>query len=411
MIDGDAFASLIAPVSAETFFADFFERDALHVARGDADYFAWLYDVGAVEDALALGADAPEHFSLVKHGESEITPAQLTSERNAPPDGTGRKPARYFALDPRNVFAAFADGFTLNIKDAGAFDPRLAQLCNRIQTHVGFYAQANVYFTPAGAQGFDIHYDTHDTLIAHIEGTKSWAIYEPVVPLPLEIQPFSKSRHEGRLGPPRIVRLEAGDSLYIPRGFPHHATSGEQRALHLTFALSPVRVADLLDAVVRLATLGDVELRRALPPGWQHDPAFAARFSERLAQLLPRAIVPERIPPAAELAYNDLFAAGRTVAAGTFDALAALESLASESRLTLRGDALYQVRDRGERLDLGLATTVIAVPASARAAIQRLIEGPATFGELARLMEADSARALVRTLVIEGLLLVDASFE
>jgi hypothetical protein len=53
---------------------------------------------------------------------------------------------------------------------------------------------------------------------------------------------------------------------------------------------------------------------------------------------------------------------------------------------------------------------VIAVPASARAGIQRLIEGPATFGELARLVQANSARALVRTLVIEGLLLVDASF-
>jgi hypothetical protein len=36
----DAFGSLVSPVPSATFFERFFERDVLHIARGEADHFA-----------------------------------------------------------------------------------------------------------------------------------------------------------------------------------------------------------------------------------------------------------------------------------------------------------------------------------------------------------------------------------
>jgi hypothetical protein len=396
-MEDDAFGVLVAPIGTEAFLRDSFERDVVHIARDDPARFAWLYDVRCVEDALALGAGAPDHFAMIKHGVAELPAARLTGQRNAPPGQPAGKPARFGEIDPRNVLAAFADGYTLTIKDAGAFRPALARLCNRIEAQLGFFAQANAYFTPANAQGFDIHYDTHDTLIVQLEGAKDWAIYDPLVELPLALQPFAKQRHDGRLGPSRHVRLAPGDSLYIPRGYPHHAASAERRSLHLTFALSPTRVIDLLEALVRLAALGDVELRRGLPPGWQRDPAFAARFSAQLGEVLPRALVPERIAAAAELTGNDLLAATRTIAASTFDALDALATLAPGTRIALRDDAPFELRDRGERLDLVLA----------RAAFALLTAGGTTFGEIARVLPGDLATAFVRALTIEGLLRID----
>ncbi len=407
-MSGGAFDALIAPVSRAAFFATTFEREPLHVARNDPAAFAWLYDLTCVEDALVLGAAAPEHFTLIKHGAPALTAQALTGERTAPREHPSHKPARFFALDPRRVLAAVADGYTLTISDASTFHPALARFCNRIQADLGFFVQANAYLTPAGAQGFETHYDTHDTLIVQLEGAKTWAIYAPVLPLPLELQPFSAARHAGRLGPPRTIGLAPGDSLYLPRGFPHHAAATEQRSLHLTFALSPTRVVDLLDALVRLAALGDVELRRALPPGWQRDPTFATSFSARLAELVPRALVPERIGPAAELVANDLLAATRTVAAGTFAALDATASPAPATRLSLRDDAPFEVRDRGERLDVVLATSVIALPGETRAALARLAIGPATFAEIAATLPAANATEFVRTLVLAGILSVDA---
>jgi ribosomal protein L16 Arg81 hydroxylase len=401
----DAFAFLIAPVTGTDFFERYFERDVLHVARGDAAYFANLYSVACVENALVIGASAPDHFALIKN--DVVTHEDMTSERSVVRFRSARKAARPL-LDPRSVLAAFADGHTLNITDATTFHPPLAQLCNRIQSQLGFYTQANVYFTPARAQGFAIHYDTHDTLIVQIEGQKDWRVYDPVVPLPLEMQPFSKAAHDGKLGTPRTIRLEAGDSLYIPHGFPHDAMTAEQRSLHITFALAPMRVVDLLDSLTQLAALGDVELRRALPPGWQRDPTFAARLSARLAQLMPRALSPERIPLAAELAQNELFAATRTTAAGTFETLAAFERLGPDSCLRLRADTPFQLRERRDRLDIVLAAKVVSVPASARAAFARLEAGPATFAELETYLPAETGTSFVRTLVVEGLVSIDA---
>ena len=79
----DAFQQLIAPVLTTTFFEQYFEREVLHIARNDATYFAQLYSVRCVEDALTLGADTPDRFALIKHRSPEITREQMTSDRSA----------------------------------------------------------------------------------------------------------------------------------------------------------------------------------------------------------------------------------------------------------------------------------------------------------------------------------------
>jgi len=404
-VDDDAFGRLIAPITTAAFFERYFEREVLHVARGDAAAVAALYAVADVENALILGANEPDHFALIKTGAEALAVDAFTSSRSVVRNRTARKASRAL-VDPRAVLDAFARGYTLNIKDASAYQPALALVCNRIQTQLGMYVQANAYFTPPRAQGFELHYDTHDTLIVQIEGEKAWRIHEPVVPLPLEIQPFSAAAHEGKIGTPREFTIRAGDALYIPHGFPHDAQTAERRSLHLTFAISPIRLIDLVESLVHLGALGEPALRAALPPGWQRDPGFAARTSAQLAGLLPRAIASERIPLAAELAFNELFGATRTTAAGAFDTLAAFESLATASKIRLRDDTPFQLRDRGERLDIVLAGKVVTIPALARAAFARLQTGPVTFGELDALVPDGLGRTFVRTLVMNELVWV-----
>jgi len=402
----DAFGSLIAPVTTAAFFAHTFEREVLHVARGDAAAVAGLYAIGDVENALILGANEPDHFALIKAGAEALASEEFTSARTVVRNRAARKASRAL-VDPRAVLDAFARGYTLNIKDASAYHPPLALLCNRIQTQLGMYVQANAYFTPPRAQGFDIHYDTHDTLIVQIEGEKAWQVHAPVVPLPLEIQPFSAAAHAGKLDTPREYLVRAGDALYIPHGFPHCAKTAEQRSLHLTFAISPIRLVDLMDAAIQVAALADPALRAALPPGWQTDPAFAARASAQLAALVPRAIAPERLPLAAEFAFNDLFGSTRTTAAGGFDTLAAFERLGGDARIRVRDDSPIHVRDRGERLDLVLAGKVVTIPALARAALARLRSGPATFAEVDALVPDGLGRTLLRTLVLNELVFIE----
>lgn len=401
----DALGALIAPVDSDVFFADSFERDVLHVARDDANYFRWLYGVTCVENALTVGADNPETFALHKHGAPDLARDAFTSERAAVRPRGGR-PARSI-VDPRRVLAAFADGYTLTIKDAGALHPPLGRVCNRIAAERDVHVHANAYFTPPGSQGFATHYDTHGTLIAQITGSKDWCVYAPIVTLPTERQPYEPGLHDGKLGTPRQIRLDAGDSLYIPHGFPHHATASHERSLHLTFAIAPLRMIDVLDALVQLAARDEPELRRALPPGWHRDPTFAAHVHDRLAAILPRAIDRTRVQVAAERAFNDFFAATRTTADGTFDTLAAFEHLRPASRLRIRDDTPFALRERADRLDIVLAAQVVSTPVSAQAAFARLASGPAHFAEIEAALPPDDAREFVRTLVLAGLISIE----
>jgi hypothetical protein len=280
---------LLAPVSLETFVHEHWERLPLHVARNAPSYFNDLYAVADIEESLVGGARDLERFALVRAG---IPQAALDSYVIASPPIRGKSTGKAAIehIDQRKVVGLFERGYTLVIKDAGLLSARLQRTCNRLQTDLGAYVGANVYFTPPGAQGFEIHHDSHDTLTVQIEGSKTWRIYEPVIGLPLESQPLHAGVTRPQLTLHREVTLTAGDTLYIPRGYAHEAVAAADRTLHVTFALAPARVIDLLHTTIDVAAAGNVALRRALPFGWQVDPAFAAsrRSRHRLPATSPR---------------------------------------------------------------------------------------------------------------------------
>jgi lysine-specific demethylase/histidyl-hydroxylase NO66 len=95
-----------------------------------------------------------------------------------PAKSTGRPAVEH--IDQHKVIGLFEQGYTLVIKDAALLSARLQRACNRLQNDLGAYVGANVYFTPPGTQGFELHHDSHDTLTLQIEGTKTWRAYEPV---------------------------------------------------------------------------------------------------------------------------------------------------------------------------------------------------------------------------------------
>ena len=277
---------MLAPHNTAEFFAQHFEKLPLHVERNDPAYFADVYSIADVEDSLVVGAREPENFALVKAGSPEVSEDDFTYERPSVRWRlTGKGPRRW--IDARKVISYFADGYTLIIKDAALFSARLQRFCNYLQRDLMAFAQPNVYFTPPSAQGFQVHHDTHDTLTAQVVGEKTWRIYEPIIQLPLESQPFHSGTKVEGLKLLDEVRLLAGDTLYIPRGFPHEAKTSDSVSLHCTFALAPVRVTDVMDLALRIAGDQDVELRHALPPPssrkkiWQRDWASSSNRASR----------------------------------------------------------------------------------------------------------------------------------
>jgi len=396
---------ILAPTSVETFESTIFEREMLHVARRDAAYHAGVFDVAELEDILAVGARERDRFALIRTGEPALALDVFSLERRAARARDTLKPA-VNAIDPRVISVAFAQGYTLLVKDAAAFSARLGRLCLALQTEFGFPVQANVYFTPPSAQGFDLHHDTHDTLILQIEGTKTWSVYEPAVELPLESQPFSAASHGKNPKLIREVTLQAGDTLYLPRGFMHNGATSAERSLHVTLALLPTRAIDVVDAMLRFIALADPELRRALPFDWATDPDFPQTFAKFVTERLAGAWNPGRAHGARILALQEMFAATRVDVRGAFDAIAKLAA-ANENTVFRLAGSVPAVAITGNPPTVYVAGKTLTFPAECADALQRLVRGPATFAELAALFPNGDAGPFITTLAAEGVLVTD----
>jgi ribosomal protein L16 Arg81 hydroxylase len=114
------------------------------------------------------------------------------------------------------LYQLFQEGATIALSFLDTVIPSLADFCRSLETEFTFPFQANVYLTPARAQGAKPHCDTHDVFVLQVTGSKKWTIYGTPVELPPSEQDFDPSVHE--LGAPTLeFELNTGDLAYIPR--------------------------------------------------------------------------------------------------------------------------------------------------------------------------------------------------
>ncbi|WP_422774762.1 cupin domain-containing protein [Plantactinospora sp. WMMC1484] len=172
-------------------------------------------------------------------------------------------------LDER-VLALYADGATLVLQGLHRTWPPLIDFTRELSLLLGQPLQVNAYLTPPGNQGFATHYDTHDVFVLQVDGHKHWQVHEPVLPDPLERQPWGGRADEVAAvadGPAALdVLLGPGDALYLPRGWLHSARAQDESSLHLTVGVRAVTRYAMVEALLDLAA-EDPRLRASLPFG------------------------------------------------------------------------------------------------------------------------------------------------
>lgn len=165
----------------------------------------------------------------------------------------------------------FADGATLVLQGLHRLWAPLIDFTGRLGAELDRPLQVNAYLTPPSSQGFATHYDTHDVFVLQVEGAKRWIIHPPVLPDPLERQPWGGRADEVAAtadGEPALdVVLRPGDALYLPRGWLHSARTEAGRSLHLTIGIRGLTRYALVEELLGLAT-ADARLRATLPYGF-----------------------------------------------------------------------------------------------------------------------------------------------
>ena len=161
----------------------------------------------------------------------------------------------------------YLDGKTMVWNTVGNLWPFAAALDRAWTSFFGMTVMGNAYVTPRGAQGFPPHADHQDVVICQLYGRKTWRLYDMPHALPFGHQTYGKptTKYEPakRIRPKLTVEfsLEAGDVLYVPRGWIHDCETGDEApSAHWTLSLvaEAVTWGRLLD-MEHMTTMGDAD--------------------------------------------------------------------------------------------------------------------------------------------------------
>ena len=385
---GDALALTLEPVSATTFLDEYWELRPLVIPRAERRRFTYLLDVPDIERLVCETGIRMPAFRLVKDG-SPLPPSDYT-------DDIPWRPGSFSQIaSVERLAAEFAAGATLVLQALHLWWPAVAVYCRGLEVRLGFPVQANAYLTPPAAQGFAVHHDTHDVFVLQVAGRKRWRLYEPRLELPLKDQRWSPDL--GDVGTPvDDFTLEAGDTLYVPRGWPHEAETSNDEALHLTIGLHPPTRMDALRAALE-GCADDVEFRRSV--------GAEGELPDHLIERLAGRLRPDEV---ARRARRRFVAGRRPILHDGFAQLRALERLTEDAQLERRPTVIFELDHDPTGVALLFEGKEVRLPAKAAAAVDAVAEsaGAFTAAELPGPLDEQGRLVLVRRLVREGFLRV-----
>lgn len=273
------FENFLSPVSSDEFFANYWERDRLHVSRGRSDFY----------DSVFSMQDIDRWLGSAKTNEADAVVLAAPVGANS-----GKKQCRPSEIGMGEIYALFSKGYSLVLNHLEETWPPVARLRDMLgETFCGNIG-INVYLTPLGSQTFPVHVDNHDVFVLQIFGSKMWRLHE------FEQLPIMRLDYRRDLNFPdywsdpgcapvlQELFLNTGDLLYIPRGMPHCAIARDEPSLHLTVSINPLYWTDFLKAAVEQACFSASSLRLALPPRFVTDPnvreAMRTKFDKALSE-------------------------------------------------------------------------------------------------------------------------------
>src|SRR3712207_2048937 len=280
------FAELLAPVTPEQFFAEYYDRKPLHV-RGGAAKFASVLSWRQINRLLDMThVWSAQSLKLVMDGNA------------VPPD---QYCARALSRDNEQVMQPVAAklrewvgrGASLVMNDVDSLTPGLRAVSDALEGAGLGKAQANVYISWQSHKAFPAHYDTHEVWAVQVEGEKTWNVWEGRADHPIGHPVFrsqTQAHHERAKGALRAkVHMRPGDLLYLPRGWYHDALAEAPASVHVAYGVHAPLGMDLMNVLLERA-LHDAEFRRPLP---RQDGSAAARFAltSRAGQLDRKSVV------------------------------------------------------------------------------------------------------------------------
>ncbi|MCP5150342.1 MAG: hypothetical protein H6983_09680 [Ectothiorhodospiraceae bacterium] len=371
---------LLGDLAPERFIGEHLDREPMHAE-------------GAAAGVELLTVDA---FERMVRGPTLLGRCELQVRRADQPDIR-------LATTPAEASEALSQGHVLHVNTLERVldgEHPIARLAGAL----GDWLQAplrgiSVFLGTGGAQGLPLHHDDEDIFTFQLAGRKRWRLYprrNPKVPSEASGEPGQAFAQ---------VTMSPGDTLYLPRGFPHEVTCLDGPALSLGIAFRAADWSELMLGALAEVAVDDPALwAGAPPPGVALDESVVARKRAALhaavdrldatrlrAALARRRQGRRRAPAAGRLTFVQAMLADR------INLQTPLQVVDRGGlRLVDRGDRVILVHGQGEPL---------AAPVKAREALVVVVEstGPFRPRDLGERLDIAGRLALARKLVRMGI--------
>ncbi|MEH1782276.1 MAG: cupin domain-containing protein [Nostoc sp.] len=387
------FDKLIFPIKTNVFFSDYWEQQPLIVTREERDYYSQILSIKQIESLIYSRRRDATQIRVINQSQSyfQNSTSQINSDN-------------IFGIN--EIYNAYYQGNTITLNQLQYSCEPIAILCRNLEKLFHFQVNASIYLTPKQAQGIVPHYDTHDVFILQIEGSKIWHIYDYFCCLPLakDRQPVPADQL-----PPRLheVCLNAGDLIYIPRGYVHEALTSESSSLHLTIAIHPLRLSDLITSAINLASKDCVSLRKSLPIGFFNNKEQVGILTHQFKELLDKITTEINIEDVIDDLAEDLLAKLEPLPDGHFAQIDRLQNLDINSILRKRDGIICHILKKGDSVSIYFPGNHVSAPSFIEPALRFIAETEEFYvNSIPGNISDESKLVLARRLVKEGLLTI-----
>ncbi|MDP3274595.1 MAG: cupin domain-containing protein [Deltaproteobacteria bacterium] len=378
-------------MSTTQFFAEHWERSALHIRSQNRDRFAALMSTSQLDTMLTT--------LHPKHPEVSLIDASLRRETSQYAYESG-------LIDLLALFRFFDEGSTILWSSFELRHAALALLCRKLERELGHRTQTNVYFTPANSQGFRAHYDNHDVLVLQISGRKKWLLYDTPLHLPYPDELFDPETIKPGAISAEFV-MEPGDVLYVPRGLMHDARAVDEESLHATVGIMARSWADAFEEVLSLAASRDPAFREALPPGFHRDGFDSREASAKYTTLL--GALPNLVgfDELREVMADEILDARQAIVAGQRQQLRLARAIDEASTFAARVEPMLRVGTSESEVLVHVHGRTVGMPRHAESALRFALENHGyTLASLPGSLDLEGRKVLLRRLIREGLVTV-----
>ncbi len=392
-LDAYSLAELLHPITPAQFETEYRERRPLLVQRSQPDYYRRVLTREAIDRVITtMHPKFPDVFiTNARRGE-------VKSTQYCYPSGL---------IDAGRLFQQFADGGTIVMSNLELHLSELANLCRSLELELSARFQANIYLTPASAQGFRRHWDSHDVFVVQVEGSKRWRVYDTPVVLPLpgeNFDPRDLPEPKADAVPTMEFVLEAGDVFYLPRGIMHEAESTEAHSLHITVGTFGVSWSQLLLEAVAKVGVRHEAMRRSLPMGFAH-PSFDREEARRQFREMIDVVLGEAdFDAALDHFADDLVSTRHSLLEGQLEQVLRLGELSPDTYVRPRSNLLYSLRRDRDKVTVSCYGAHTTLPAFAAEPLEfALTTERYQVKSLPGELDDEGKRVLIERLVTEGL--------